>query len=247
MTGGTSGPMRIAAEGALWGAIQARRRLTDSVILGDDASVQCRPACLVPGSRRAVDPQAGCLHRPPAAGKGTHPSPALVALRRSEGYRQKPNKRPRGQLARRFDALFTTKTARVGLDRLLARPHANRHELLVVLDRPEVPLNTNGSENDIRDMVTRRKLSGGTRSMNGGRARDTFLAPIEDPSQARAFVLHYLGDHLLVPGAPSVPALPDLVRQRQIEMTWSPGHLPRLPSSSLVAQEQFFVRAEGAR
>ena len=31
----------------------------------------------------------------------------------------------------------------------------------MVLDRPEIPLHTNGSENDIRCQVTKRKISGG--------------------------------------------------------------------------------------
>jgi hypothetical protein len=34
----------------------------------------------------------------------------------------------------------------------------------MVLERPEIPLHTNGSENDIRCQVTRRKVSAGTRS-----------------------------------------------------------------------------------
>jgi hypothetical protein len=50
------------------------------------------------------------------------------------------------------------------LDRLLARLNANKPELLRVLDRREIPLHTNGSENDIRCQVTRRKVSAGTRS-----------------------------------------------------------------------------------
>ena len=33
-----------------------------------------------------------------------------------------------------------------------------------MIDRPEIPLHTNGSENDILCHVTRRKVSGGTRS-----------------------------------------------------------------------------------
>ena len=33
----------------------------------------------------------------------------------------------------------------------------------MVIDRPEIPLHTNGSENDILCHVTRRKVSGGTR------------------------------------------------------------------------------------
>jgi hypothetical protein len=39
--------------------------------------------------------------------------------------------------------------------------------LLRVLDRPEIPLNTNASENDIRVIVTKRKISGGTVSHKG--------------------------------------------------------------------------------
>ena len=37
----------------------------------------------------------------------------------------------------------------------------------MVLERPEIPLHTNGSENDIRCQVTRRKVSAGTRSDAG--------------------------------------------------------------------------------
>jgi Transposase IS66 family len=47
--------------------------------------------------------------------------------------------------------------------------------LLRVLDRPEIPLNTNVSENDIRTLMTKRKISGGTVSRNGRDARDTML------------------------------------------------------------------------
>ena len=42
------------------------------------------------------------------------------------------------------------RTGLVTLNSLLARLHANKPELLMVLDLPEIPLHTNGSENDIR-------------------------------------------------------------------------------------------------
>jgi hypothetical protein len=45
----------------------------------------------------------------------------------------------------------------------------------MVLDRPEIPLHTNGSENDVRCQVTKRKVSGGTRSDVGRDCRDAFL------------------------------------------------------------------------
>ncbi|WP_424138267.1 IS66 family transposase [Roseomonas chloroacetimidivorans] len=81
-----------------------------------------------------------------------------------KAYRREPSRRRRAELRARFDRLFRRNTGFVVLDRLLERLYANRAELLRVLDRPEIPLHTNGSENDIRAQVTRRKVSGGTRS-----------------------------------------------------------------------------------
>jgi len=81
-----------------------------------------------------------------------------------KAYRCDPTKQRKAALRARFDRIFKRKTGFVTLDRLLARLNANKPELLMVLDRPEIPLHTNGSENDIRCHVTRRKISAGTRS-----------------------------------------------------------------------------------
>ncbi len=78
-------------------------------------------------------------------------------------------------MSARFDRIFGQKTGFATLDRLLTRLRANKSELLRVLERPEIPLNTNGSENDIRCQVTKRKISGGTRSDAGRDCRDAFL------------------------------------------------------------------------
>jgi hypothetical protein len=56
----------------------------------------------------------------------------------------------------RFDGIFTRKTGFVTLDRLLTRLHPNKSKLLMVLDRPEIPLHANGSKNDIRCHVRTR-------------------------------------------------------------------------------------------
>ena len=96
---------------------------------------------------------------------------------------------PGGQFHLSADTLRSDlQAARTGfatLDRLLARLHANKPELLIVLDRPESPLHTNGSENDIRCHVTKRKVSGGTRSDAGRDCRDAFLGLAQDLRQAR--------------------------------------------------------------
>jgi hypothetical protein len=92
-----------------------------------------------------------------------------------KAYRFKPSQRRSVALRARFDRILLHRTGFVTLDRLLARLHANKAELLMVLDRPEIPLHTNGSENDIRCYVTRRKVSAGTRSDVGRDGRDAFL------------------------------------------------------------------------
>ncbi len=54
--------------------------------------------------------------------------------------------------------------------------HNEKDELLLVLQRPEIPLHNNLSENDIREYVKRRKISGSTRSELGRHLRDTFTS-----------------------------------------------------------------------
>src|SRR5215831_13841952 len=107
-------------------------------------------------------------------------------------------------LRARFDRIFKRSgTGYVMLDRLLRRLFRNKDGLLRVLDRPEIPLNTNASENDIRALVTKRKISGGTVSDKG---RDTRHAgACQDLHEAQAVVLRLLG-FTLGPAQPPNPA-----------------------------------------
>ena len=84
----------------------------------------------------------------------------------------------------------------------------------MVLDHPEIPLHTNGSENDIRCQVTKRHVSGGTRSDIGRDCRDAFLGLAKTCSKLGIAFWDYLGARLGVCGSPSVPQLPDLIRCR---------------------------------
>ena len=75
-----------------------------------------------------------------------------------KAYKRAPDRRRRHELRARFDRIFRRRTGFATLDRLLARLHANKEELLLVLERPEVPLHTNGSEDDIRCQVIAQDL-----------------------------------------------------------------------------------------
>jgi Transposase IS66 family len=131
-----------------------------------------------------------------------------------KAYQRDPCRRRAAQLRARFDRILRRRTGFVTLDRLLARLHARKAELLLVLERPEIPLHTNGSGNDLRAHVTKRKISGGTWSDTGRAARDAGLGLLKTCQKLGIPFFAYLGARLGVPGARLIPPLPDLVRAR---------------------------------
>jgi hypothetical protein len=208
-------PVRIATEGALWGSVLDHGFLADAVIVSDDAgqfNVGRHALCWV-HAERLIHKLDTFTDRQRQAVEGIRDR-IWKLYADLKAYRQKPSARRKAALQRRFDALFTTRTGYVTLDRLLRRLHANKAELLAVLDRPEIPLHTNGSENDIRCQVIRRKISAGTRSETGRQCRDGFLSLMKTCQKLQLSFWAYLGNRLNLPDAPTVPLLPDLVRTR---------------------------------
>jgi hypothetical protein len=93
-----------------------------------------------------------------------------------KAYKQNPDPEKKTELQERFDLIFTTRTCCETLNQALKRIHKNKPELLLVLERPDVPLHNNMSETDIREYVKKRKISGSTRSDLGRCCRDTFAS-----------------------------------------------------------------------
>ena len=93
---------------------------------------------------------------------------------------------------------------------------------LAILERPDIPLHTNGSENDIRCQVIKRKISGGTRSDLGRDCRDAFLGLMKTCDKLGVSCWEYLGSRLDIPGAPTIPSLPDLIRKRLTARGFAP-------------------------
>jgi hypothetical protein len=75
----------------------------------------------------------------------------------------------------------------------------------------EIPLHTNGSENDTRAQVTRRKVSGGTRSDIGRDCRESLLGLAKTCAKLKLLFWDYLGAGLGVPGCRDIPPLPELI------------------------------------
>jgi len=214
-------PVQIATEGAIWGSIHAHDFLRDAVVLSDDAgrfAVGHHALCWV-HAERLVHKLDTFTDLHPRIRSGDAAQQHVRKLIWNfyadlKAYRANPGKSRRVALRARFDRIFRRRTGFATLDRLLARLHANKAELLMVLDRPETPLHTNGSENDIRCQVTRRKVSAGTRSDRGRDCRDAFLGLAKTCTKLGVAFWDYLGSRLRIPGQRVIPPLPGLVRCR---------------------------------
>jgi len=209
----TPDPTRLATEGALWGSISAHGLLTDTVIVSDDANqfkVGDHALCWIHAER--------LVHKLDTFTERHHA--IQQRMRRLiwlyyeclKAYRLNPNPQRKVVLQNRFDQIFRHRTGFATLDNLMRRLHANKAELLMVLEHPEIPLHTNGSENDLRAVVTKRKISGGTRSDSGRTCRDTFLSLLKTCNKLDISFWDYLGDRLDINGK-AVPNLPQLIYQ----------------------------------
>ena len=111
-------------------------------------------------------------------------------------YKKNPTLEFRISIQNSFDELFKRKTGYVLLDLVLQRALIKKKELLVVLERLDIPLHNNGSETDIREYVKRKKVSGGTRSLSGQQSRDTFASVKKTCRKLGLSFYTYLKDRL---------------------------------------------------
>jgi transposase IS66 family protein len=151
-----------------------------------------------------------------------------------KAYKRNPDPTQKALLGARFDTLCQRQTCFASLKQALKRLHRNRAELLLVLQRPDIPLHNNLSEQDIRDYVTKRKISGGTRSPLGRRCRDTFMSLMKTCKKLGVSFWQFLSDRLT--GTRVIPALPELLRQKAAagqaalpSGTSTVAHEPNLP------------------
>jgi len=142
----------------------------DALLPGEDPTVRAEiPGWLSAGARQGLD--------------------LMPAFRRTLHAFQKPS-----SACRTAERLFHRRTGFVALDRLLARLHTNKSELLLTLDR--------------------RKVSAGTRSSNGRDSRDAFLGLARTRHKLGIPFWDYLGSRLKVTYHPTINALDQYIRQR---------------------------------
>jgi len=205
--------VRIATEGALMGSVLAHGFNPAMVIISDDAGqfdIFLHALCWIHAERTINK----------LVGFNEQQRQAVIDIQDRlwnfycdlKSYKENPNPTFKKKLEEQFDQLFTTRTCFASLNLALDRIYKNKSELLLVLQRPEIPLHNNLSENDIRGYVKKKKISGGTRSENGRRCRDTFASLKKTCRKLGISFWDYLKDRLS--GNNSVPMLNDCIRHR---------------------------------
>ena len=168
---------RLVIESALIGSILSHGFPIDMVILSDDAgqfNVLTHALCWVHAERGIKSlAMSNEIQIKAVEWARNEVWEIYKALRE---YKGNPNEKEKTSISKRFDELCTTKTEYYSLNQVLKRLYNNKDELLLVLERPDIPLHNNLSERDIREYVKRRKISGSTRSDEGRRCRDTFAS-----------------------------------------------------------------------
>ena len=191
--------VRAATEGALIGSLITNGFNKDLVIVSDDAgqfnvSLLLHALCWIHAER--------LINKLVPYTEAQRIDLALIRDRiwgfyqELKQYKENPTAKWSTTLTKTFDEIFTTKTCFTSLNLALQRLYQNKGELLLVLKRPEIPLHNNASENDIREYVKRRKVSGGTRSSMGRQSRDTFTSLKKTCRKLGVSFWNYLNDRV---------------------------------------------------
>lgn len=205
--------VRIATEAALLGSVLHHGFSKELVILTDDAgqfNVLLHALCWI-HAERTIHKLVPC---------NDEEAKAIEAIRDRiwqlyqdlKTYKEMPAEETKTTLEKRFDEIFATETCSSVLDAALRRLAKNKKELLLVLDRPDIPLHNNLSEGDIREYVKKRKISGSTRSEDGRCCRDTFTSLKKTCRKLDVPFWDYLNDR--ISNANVILPLPDLIRAK---------------------------------
>ncbi len=213
--------IQIATEGALLGSILEHGFNPNMVIMSDDAgqfaiTLLLHALCWIHAERTIrkivpfTDEQRSALE--------TIRDRIWKLYAALKLYKENPTLKMKIELESRFDEIFQEKTCFITLNLALKRLYNNKSELLLVLDRPDIPLHNNGSETDIREYVKRRKMSGSTRSSPGRKCRDTFTSLKKTCRKLGVSFWKFLNDR--VGRINSIPQLEYLMRVKSLTSTY---------------------------
>lgn len=210
--------VRIVTEGLLIASILSHGINEDIIIVSDDAgqfNVLLHALCWIHAERRLNE----------IIPINDYQREIIVGIRKEvwnlysglKEYKISPSFTKKIVLYLEFDRIFKTITEFEVVNKALQSIYENKKGLLMVLDRPEIPLNNNTSENDVRIIVRKRRVHGGTRSEDGRMCRDTFMSLKKTCLKMGISFQEYLYDRIT--GANIIPSLHEILKEKSLEGT----------------------------
>lgn len=102
-----------------------------------------------------------------------------VFYHHAKAYGRDPTEESKKELRRMFDTITNQQTDYKALDHQLSLTKRKRDRLLLFLDYPFLPIQNNQAEQDLREFVIIRKISGETKSLSGDRSIERHLSVIQ--------------------------------------------------------------------
>lgn len=129
-----------------------------------------------------------------------------------KAYKKNPDEKLKELLSKMFDKIFDVSSDYKALDKRLKLTYAKKKELLLVLDYPNIDIHNNLSENGIRPVVIKRKISNGTRTENGTIAWENQLSILSTCKKHNINYFDYILD--IFNGNKNNQSLVDLIKQK---------------------------------
>lgn len=186
---------QIATEGALIGGLLSQECYTHLTIMSDDAgqfNVLQHILCWIHAERKINELVPLCDEHAEDIQHIRSLFWEIYALLKL--FKTTPSEISATIIEKKFDEICKNTTRYCLLNNVLKRLARNKEELLLVLKHPTLPLHNNLSERDIREYVKKRKISGGTRSDEGRRCRDTFTSLKKTCKKLKINFWNYLQD-----------------------------------------------------
>lgn len=111
-------------------------------------------------------------------------------------YKSCPTQSEADRLSKEFDRLFSIQTDYDYLNERIKKTKDQKGQLLLVLEKPFLPLHNNDSELGARGQARRRDTSFHTMSTEGTEAKDTFMTLMQTAKKLTVNFYHYIGDRI---------------------------------------------------
>jgi hypothetical protein len=124
-------------------------------------------------------------------------------------YKKNPDTAAKESLLEKFDNLFTRKTKYSDLNERIAKTFAKKNELLLVLDKPYLPLHNNPAEHEVRVEKRKQDISFQTRTTAGTKIKDAGMTIVQTAKKLGVNCYEYFLDR--ISGLLSMTSLAELI------------------------------------